>query len=950
MQSRTTARTSDLLKRGYRLEDYTLLEQIGFGGEAEIWSAWDGVNERVVVVKFMRMPGYEPLSVNQAAKDFASQAQLIASLEHQHILPLYASGAIANQYYYFVMRYASIGSLADLLLAGPLPLPEVLHITVQIASTLVFLHARSIVHRDLKPGNILLDSQRNVYLSDFGLAKQLTDNTLPLHTGRGTQAYAPFEQHNRLAIVPQSDLYSLGILVFEMLTGRLPWEGTNDLASQQFQFDEQLPDLQDFDPSLPVTLTLALQQLTAFHWAERPSTAVAALELLLHAANVDPQTYASELIGPPAEFDGAAVDRADAHYLLRQLLAEWQPAHEEFPARLSHLALLDAVYRHDAQAFQALSGWELFGLRGMLAYGYRLDDWWWEIGDERWRWQACEQTLLLEDDTAVSLALTQMAQMVAAGGEPPALSAPARTRLAQLAFAAPDPVIQENALQLLWHTTPPASGWQTVGMGAVEDEHLAQMALAGQEFAARLIGKMGSSTAVSYLLAATSSFDTARQAMGTLRIVQSVAGSLPPQTPLKIRLRLRGRLIQERLLQDGRNQIASRAAIGLSVGVLVFLVMLAGWFTQPSAQMRDSLLEPYTVSGVITIVAVDDASLAAYGRWDSWSRSLHAALIDRLRAADAGAIVFDFVFESETPDDATLQEAMAAAGNVVQPVLGFGDAIRDEPGEVRYERFVYPQPLLRQAGTAVGHTNILHDEDGYVRQVPLVAATASEQYPSLAVSALQTYLGLAPGPTPAVDDSSLNLLGRKIPVSSFGEMLIYYAGPPAGPEQTVFQMVSYRDVLEGNVPPELFKNKIVLVGMMATAEPDRYLTPVSNGRPMYGVEILANVIESIWSSHFISRPGSSLRLAILLLLALVTALLCDRPWSGLAIALGLGLAYFVVAVWLFDLTGVMLDILFPLLAIVSSYVMVMAFRLSVEARRRREIMNRYETRVLSERL
>lgn len=584
-------------------------------------------------------------------------------------------------------------------------------------------------------------------------------------------------------------------------------------------------------------------------------------------------------------------------------------------------------------------------LRGALAYGYEVDYWQQQLPYLPQLWQAYEQTLLLEEETAVIFALTHMSRLLSSAAAPPTLSVAAQTRLTQIASSLHDPADQEKILRILWQTAGPFVVWQPVGIGVGEDNALAQMALSGQPLAAQIIGKTGSETAVSMILSAVPS---SPQAMTALHLVQNTAGSLPHQVPATIRLRLRWRQFQDRLLRDGQNQILVRGAIGLSVGLLIFVIMGAGWFSQPSAQMRDSLLEPYPASGIVTIVAVDDASLAAYGRWDSWPRSLHAALIDRLQAAGAGVIVFDFLFEAETADDADLGRAMAAAGNVVQPVLGFGDAIRDEPGKVRYERFVFPHPRLLQAGTAVGHTNILHDEDGYIRQLPLIAEAAGEQFPSLAVSTLQTYLDLEPGPLPPIEDNNLTILGRQIPVSTYSEMLIYYAGPPEQPGQSIFQMVSYQDVLAGNVPPETFRDKIVLIGMTATAEPDRYLTPVSNGRPMYGVEILANVIESIWSSRFISRPSALVRFVILLMLGLITGLLCDRPWTGLVIVLAIGAAYFVAAVWLFDLTGLMLDILFPLLTIIASYVVVMAFRLSIEVRRRREIMNRYQTQALSE--
>lgn len=179
-------------------------------------------------------------------------------------------------------------------------------------------------------------------------------------------------------------------------------------------------------------------------------------------------------------------------------------------------------------------------------------------------------------------------------------------------------------------------------------------------------------------------------------------------------------------------------------------------------------------------------------------------------------------------------------------------------------------------------------------------------------------------------------------------MSIYYAGPPATDEQRTFRTVSYQDVMDQKVPAEYFRDKIVLVGMTATAEPDRYLTPVSQGRPMYGVEILANVIESVWSGRFIFRPGEAARGLILVLLGILTGLICTRPWSGLIFASALAFFYFVLVVWIFELNGVMLDILFPSLTIAFSYATVTAYRYSIAVRRRHEIMQLFQERVTPE--
>ena len=299
----------------------------------------------------------------------------------------------------------------------------------------------------------------------------------------------------------------------------------------------------------------------------------------------------------------------------------------------------------------------------------------------------------------------------------------------------------------------------------------------------------------------------------------------------------------------------------------------------------------------------------------------------------------------ETEDDLLLAEAIAAAGNVLQPVLLQGDASHELQGQLRYDGRVLPQPVFLEGAAAVGHASILHDEDGYIRRVPTVVSVEGEQFNSLAVVALTNYLGGEVSRNAVVENGRLAVAGRQVPVGANGEMHIYYAGPPAQSEQTTFNMVSYQDVLAGTVPAELLHDKIVLVGITATAEPDRYLTPVSDGRPMYGVEILANVIESIWSDRFIRIPGTAVQVVLLLGMGLLVGLVCTRPVTGLVFALGIAGLYFLVVSWIFDATGLMLDLYFPLLTIALSYSMVTVYRYAVEVRRRREIIDLFASSV-----
>ena len=946
---------------GSQVGQYTLLERIGYGGQAVIWSAWDVRRERVIAIKLVPMLGGDPL---RDTGGFEREAHLVAGLEHPNILPLYEFGA-TDTHRYFVMRYICLGSLADRLKAGPIPPPDVLYLAAQITSALEYLHSRGIVHRDLKPGNILIDSTKRAYLADFGLAKILTERTAQLHTGRGTGPYASPEQHTGYRASATSDIYSLGILLYELLTGRLPWDGSLFLGMQQLQGDEHLPDPRDHNPALPASLAGALRALTAVDQDDRPGSAPEAFNLLASALleqnGVDFQPAGPhdtallapqrKLINLPPPVSEAALAAEDAVHLMRSALQNWRPDAARFKLSATHFAFIDSVYaRPDLYGLELQSGMREFMLRGALVHGHRLDVWWDQVTEPAARLRVWEQTLLNEGEAAIMRALAQALNQPDEGGLLEILSSATLERLIDLAVAGPGPAVRNDAFELLERVAPSAARWGAAGFTMTGDARLAALALgegAQSRRAARLIGQMRSETAVQALIGYRDQVGDTRL-LDALREVRSVAGGLPRVVPGSLRFRVGAQAAREQVVEDRAGLSWSRLLIGLLMGLLAGLMLLSGLFSSQNAQLRDRLLLPYDVSNVVTVVEVNDDSLARFGRWDDWPRTLHAALIDRLSAAGARAIVLDFNFVSATTEDAVLIEAMRRAGNVVQPISGQGDAYHDLPGLIRYENGVWPTPNLTTASAAWGHSNVLHDADGIVRRVPTVVAIADGRYPSLALAAIQVFLGTEGGTAPAASDGLLALAGREIPVGGSGEMLVHYAGPPAQPGVRTFRTVSYQDVLDGVAPPELFQDKIVLVGITATAVPDRFLTSISQGRPMYGVEIQANIIETIWSGRFLREPPLWVRVAILLVLGALTGLLCTRPWLGLALTAGEGALYFYAASALLDLNGTLLDLLYPFVAVALSYAVVTAYRFSVEVRRRREVMRLFEARVTPE--
>ncbi|NIP54531.1 MAG: serine/threonine protein kinase, partial [Phycisphaerae bacterium] len=330
----------DPLNRGDRLGDIMLLELIGQGGEGQIWSGVDGRRQRIVAVKVIDVLEQATSKLAKVSLQFERQVHLVASIDHPNVLPLYHLGTFGSRFY-FVMRYTPLGSLADLLEKGPLSLDETLYFSAQIALTLEHLHKKGVVHRDLKPSNILFGPERQIYLADFGLAKRLSNETMALHTGRGTGPYAPYEQHTMAQLTPQTDIYSLGIVIYEMLVGRLPWDGTTNLATRQFQDRVELPDIHQLDDELPLAITQALREMTAFDWQQRPATASEALQLFVTAVDGIGQKQFVNLYSAPPVMEEDLLEAGTAQEL-------WQKLREQGSnplfIPLTYLALLDSAY------------------------------------------------------------------------------------------------------------------------------------------------------------------------------------------------------------------------------------------------------------------------------------------------------------------------------------------------------------------------------------------------------------------------------------------------------------------------------------------------------------------------------------------------------------------------------------------------------------------------------
>ncbi|GAB4482291.1 MAG: hypothetical protein Kow00124_31000 [Anaerolineae bacterium] len=574
----------DEFEPGASFGDYVLLDRVAVGGEATIWSAWDPENKRVVAIKLTPLPFGEH---NGGIARIEDEVKIVTSLDHPNIVPLYGSGVIYH-HSYLCMRYFPFGSLDDLISSGPLPIPEVLRLAAQIVVTLQYIHSRNVVHRDLKPTNILLDAQRRIYLTDFGLARPLSNTTRAFHTGHGTAPYAPPEQHTQAPITHVSDIYSLGIMLFEMFTGRLPWNGDFALAIRQLDRADQLPDPRDVNAALPAALAGALRRLTARDPLDRPTTAVHAFGLVVDAVAAD-QTAAllhdsgvsavkRYLAAVPRPGSPQEVIAEDARALLRHTLNTWNPEQDKLALGRTHFAFLDAVYSQPDQYDVTVDEQTcLLMLRGALVHGFNQDYWWAQVSDPARRLQVCEQIIATESEQVIERTLVQMLQDPQQAPSLSGMSRPAKSRLNELAASLSDPALSGSALDMLARVLEAPMEWRGVRFTATEDLRIADLALSDSvhsQRAARLIGQMRSERAVRVLVNAMQHGNVSR-ALSALTEVLDTAGDLPQGVPFSVQFRTWFELVRRQLFLGDSAPLLGylMAALGcaLALGIHVYV-------------------------------------------------------------------------------------------------------------------------------------------------------------------------------------------------------------------------------------------------------------------------------------------------------------------------------------------------------------------------------------------
>ncbi len=265
---------------------YVLGEALGEGGMATVYKAYQPTMKRYVAIKVL--PRQMARSAEFSTR-FKREARLLAQLQHPNILPIFDYGE-SDGYTYIVMPLMQSGTLADLLETRRLTLPEIQRILTQLADALGYAHTCGMIYRDVKPSNVLIDERGNCLLMDFGLAR-MTEATSRLTSSgaiMGTPAYMSPEQGSGPNVDGRSDLYSLGVMLYEMVTGKMPYTAPTPFAVIFKHILDPLPSPREVVPDLSHELEMVMLKSLAKKPADRYQTADEFIKALTDAISGRP--------------------------------------------------------------------------------------------------------------------------------------------------------------------------------------------------------------------------------------------------------------------------------------------------------------------------------------------------------------------------------------------------------------------------------------------------------------------------------------------------------------------------------------------------------------------------------------------------------------------------------------------------------------------------------------
>lgn len=313
-------------REGEQVGQYEVISELGHGGMATVYKAYHAQLDRHVAIKVMHQ---NFATDTNFAERFKREAQIVARLDHPHIVPVYDY----NEYKgmpYLVMKIIQGRSLKQVLFKNPPSLEQILHIMTAIADATTYAHNKGILHRDIKPSNIVIDSDNIPYLADFGLARIAAsgESTMSADVLLGTPNYmSPEQAKGAKDIDHRTDLYSLGVVLYELIVGQVPFSAPTPLAVIQDHIHTPLPRPSEINPDIPPKVEQVLRKALAKKPEQRYDSASAMVNDFKQAI----------------QDDGLKSLTENRHDIADESLAKWRDAYIKHQAKQSNIDDSDSI-------------------------------------------------------------------------------------------------------------------------------------------------------------------------------------------------------------------------------------------------------------------------------------------------------------------------------------------------------------------------------------------------------------------------------------------------------------------------------------------------------------------------------------------------------------------------------------------------------------------------------